>query len=84
GQTGFLVDPLDVDAIAAHMKRLLDDPELAAALGAQGRKHVRRWFLLPELARRHLVLARLLAGIDPAPPGFRLDAPALRPRGARG
>jgi len=84
GQTGFLVDPDDVDAIAAHMMRLLDEPELAAALGAQGRKHVRRWFLLPELARRHLTLARLLAGIDRSQPDFRLDAAALRPAGPRG
>ncbi len=32
--TALLVDPLDVDAIAGALRRILDDPELAARLGA--------------------------------------------------
>jgi glycosyltransferase involved in cell wall biosynthesis len=38
GDTGVLVDPLDVDAIAGAMQRLLDDPDLAARLGAAARE----------------------------------------------
>ncbi len=38
GDAGLLVDPLDVDAIAGALRRLLDDPELAARLGAAARR----------------------------------------------
>jgi glycosyltransferase involved in cell wall biosynthesis len=34
GDAGLLVDPLDVDAIAGALQRLLDDPDLRARLGA--------------------------------------------------
>jgi glycosyltransferase involved in cell wall biosynthesis len=37
GGAALLVDPLDVDAIAAGIARLLDDPDLAARLGAAAR-----------------------------------------------
>ena len=73
GRTGYLVDPLDVDAIAAKLARLLDRPDEAAALGAQGREHVREHFLLPELLRRHLVLLRYYRGVDRGLPEFRLN-----------
>jgi glycosyltransferase involved in cell wall biosynthesis len=38
GDAAVLVDPLDVDAIAAALGRLLDDGNLAARLGAAGRE----------------------------------------------
>jgi glycosyltransferase involved in cell wall biosynthesis len=38
GEAALLVDPLDVDAIAGAIRRLLDDPDLAARLGAAGRR----------------------------------------------
>ena len=38
GETGLLVDPTDPLEIAEAITRLLDDPSLAAKLGAAGRK----------------------------------------------
>ena len=38
GETGLLVDPLDPVAVAGAITRLLDDGELAARLGAGGRR----------------------------------------------
>jgi phosphatidyl-myo-inositol dimannoside synthase len=36
GQTGFLVDPLDQDAVLAATLRLLEDPDLAIRMGTAG------------------------------------------------
>jgi len=36
GDAALLVDPLDTDAIAAALRRILEDPELAASLRARG------------------------------------------------
>lgn len=38
GDAALLVDPLDVDAIAGAMRRLLDDPALVSSLGAAARE----------------------------------------------
>src|SRR5688500_13050953 len=38
GDAALLVDPLDVDAIAGALQRLLDDPDLTAQLGAAARE----------------------------------------------
>jgi trehalose synthase len=78
GETGFLVHPMDEDAIAAKMAWLLDHPEQAQAMGANAREHVRRCFLLPELVRRYLLLLRYYSGIDPEPPRFRLNKRSYR------
>jgi len=72
-QTGYLVDPLDVDATAAKMARLLDTPDEAAEFGAHGREHVRKCFLLPELIRRYLILLRFYTNADQEQPEFRLN-----------
>jgi glycosyltransferase involved in cell wall biosynthesis len=40
GETGFLVDRGDAVALADHVAMLLEDPALAATLGAQGRQRV--------------------------------------------
>ena len=70
GLTGHLVEPLDVDAIAARMQAVLDDGDAAAALGRQGREHVRRNFLLPELVKRYLILMRYYLGVTADCPPF--------------
>ena len=44
GQTGLLVDPASVPAVAAAALRLLDDPRLADTLGAQARIRAQRDF----------------------------------------
>jgi glycosyltransferase involved in cell wall biosynthesis len=40
GDAAVLVDPLDVDAMAAAIERVLDDRELAAALAEKGKRRV--------------------------------------------
>jgi trehalose synthase len=58
GTSGLLLkDPTDRDAFADALRRVLDDPELAARLGAAARERVRKEFL----GFRHLVAyARLV------------------------
>ena len=38
GDAGVLVDPFDVDALAAALRRLAGDPELRSSLGRAGRE----------------------------------------------
>ena len=38
GETGFLVEPHDVDGLVATLSRLLDDPSLRASIGGAGRR----------------------------------------------
>lgn len=44
GETGFLVAPGDVTALATHVITLLRDPELRARMGAAGRARVERLY----------------------------------------
>ena len=44
GETGLLVQPQDVGALAGATARLLSDPDLAQSLGALGRKFVEKHF----------------------------------------
>jgi trehalose synthase len=46
GESGFLVDPYDLDAVAETVVRLLDDGALAAEIGANARERVRERFLI--------------------------------------
>jgi glycosyltransferase involved in cell wall biosynthesis len=43
-RTGLLVTPGDVDGLAAAIRRLADDPELAQRLAREGRQHVMQRF----------------------------------------
>ena len=53
GETGILVPPGDVDALAAALVRVLSDRALAERLGAEGRTRVEPWLVTPEeYARR--------------------------------
>lgn len=56
GETGLLVPPDDVDALAAALARLLADPELARRIGAAGRARVERDFSLAGMTKRVLQL----------------------------
>ena len=44
GETGFLTDEGDIDTMASYMLELAAKPDLAAALGRQGREHMRAHF----------------------------------------
>ncbi len=46
GETGFIVNPLKVEAFAACMQRLLTDEALRAAMGERGRERIRAQFSL--------------------------------------
>ena len=60
GETGSLVDPLDLDAYARAVRTLLEDPPLANRMGVAGRERVRHEFL----GDRHLEQwARLFEGL---------------------
>ena len=54
GETGFVVEPTDVDAVAAALQRLLDDDALRARMGTAGRTRAVEQFdydrLAPQLA----------------------------------
>jgi phosphatidylinositol alpha-1,6-mannosyltransferase len=59
GDTGYVVDPRDVDGIASHLRRLLDDPGLRHRLGVDARARAEaEW----SYDRRVEPLARLAAG----------------------
>ncbi|MFN8543167.1 MAG: glycosyltransferase [Candidatus Binatia bacterium] len=53
-ETGVLVPPEDVDALAAAITALLADPTRRARLAAAGRDRVRRQFTWAVVARRYL------------------------------
>ena len=59
---GLLVDPSDPAAVADAMKRLLDDPEEAALMGARGKEAVRDRYSFAEEAERLVELYGRLLG----------------------
>ena len=77
GQTGYLVEPLDVAGIAQRMETLLDHPSEASRLGAQGRDYVRERFLLPEMLRKYLLLLHFYSRRPEERPGFILSELSL-------
>jgi len=60
GTDGLLVDPGDVGALVVALRRVLDDRDLAARLGAAGRERVRRDFTPEAEVRRYRALHREL------------------------
>lgn len=52
GETGLLVDPLDITQIAEALVRLLTDPKHAQKLGEKGRERVERELNWQEMARK--------------------------------
>ena len=67
GETGFLVEPKDVDALAERLELLLNDPALAQRLGLRGR----------QVAEERFTLDRHVDG------SLRIFESALGARGAR-
>ena len=58
GETGLLVPPGDIDALAHALERLLADGRLRRRLGKAGRHRLEERFGLDEFRRRHLELYR--------------------------
>lgn len=56
GETGFLVDPTDLDQTADRVTALLEDPVLAGAMAERGVEHVREHFLVTRLLGHYLTL----------------------------
>jgi len=51
GETGLLVPPGDADALAVAIEKLLDAPDLAAAMGAAGRARAEQRFSVDAMVR---------------------------------
>jgi L-malate glycosyltransferase len=65
GETGWLVPPRDVAALADSISQLLGDAAKCAAFGRAGRKLVERRFAVADMVRRHEeVFLQLLQGGD--------------------
>ncbi|CAL1239031.1 glycosyltransferase [Candidatus Methylocalor cossyra] len=64
---GLLVNPGDEAGAAQAVQRLLDDPELARQLGANGRRSVQGRFSSNNYARQFLTIAEAAVSQGPAP-----------------
>jgi trehalose synthase len=62
GETGFLVDPRDLDQTADRVAALLADPMLAGEIASRGVEHVREHFLVTRLLGHYLSLLGELIG----------------------
>jgi trehalose synthase len=62
GHTGFLVEPRDIAGCAERIVTILEDPGLAAELGANGKAHIRDNFLITRLLGHDLSLLGDLLG----------------------
>jgi glycosyltransferase involved in cell wall biosynthesis len=70
GETGWLVPPKDVAALADAISRLLADEAKRLDFGRAGRKLVEHQFSVSDMVRRHEeVFLQLLAGCRKSPPG---------------
>jgi len=58
GETGLLVPPDDPAALAAALRRLLGDPELAMSMGRRGREVARERFAVDRMVERYEQLYR--------------------------
>ena len=64
GETGLLVPPRDPPALAAAIRRLLDDPEAARRMGEAGRRRVEERFSAEAMSRRVLEIYDEVARAD--------------------
>lgn len=83
GVDGLLFPRGDAAAGAACLRRLLRDPELAARLGANGRKRVADKYQLHQTVDAYHRLYRRLARRRPAAPSLYAPLRDLRPLGTR-
>lgn len=62
GETGLLFDPHRPKELAARLRRIFDDPTLAARLGEAARKMIVERYDLSALVAREIALVRAIAG----------------------
>ncbi|MFK7924896.1 MAG: glycosyltransferase family 4 protein [Bacteroidia bacterium] len=62
GETGFMVEPFEVDSMAAKITWLLDRPEEAQAMGTRGEARVRADFNLENMAERYFGMYQTILG----------------------
>jgi glycosyltransferase involved in cell wall biosynthesis len=62
GETGLLFDPHRPEELAARLRRIFDDPALAARLGEAARKMIVERYDLSALVAREIALVRAIAG----------------------
>ncbi len=67
-ETGILVDPADSGQISAAVNRLLENPELAAAMGKKGRRRVEEKFSWDSIAAQTRDMYRRLREEKPGAP----------------
>ena len=67
GVSGFLVPEHDVDALAARLIQLIDDPGRCAIMGREGRRAVETEFDIEKLNVQLLELYRNVVGMSPQP-----------------
>jgi glycosyltransferase involved in cell wall biosynthesis len=67
GETGFLVEPRDVDGLHRAIKRLLGDPELRLTLGAGGRKLFEDRFGKAQMLEKTSIVYQALLGTEIPP-----------------
>lgn len=56
GETGFLVDPYDIDGCAERVLEFLKNPKLAEKIGQNGKEFVRKNYLITRLLSDYLDL----------------------------
>lgn len=62
GETGFIIDPFDTEALTNRLRRILQDEGLRKEMGWRGRERIRREFLLNQQVERMLrIYERALA-----------------------
>ncbi len=66
GETGFLVDPQDLEAYGDVVVRLISDPELAERIGREAQERVRSEFLGTRHLAQYLELFERLIASEPA------------------
>ena len=62
GETGFVVEPGDVETLRKRMLQLWNDPELCRSMGQKARRHVEANFTHDRFHERFFKLAAILAG----------------------
>lgn len=67
GVTGFIVPPRDAQALAAALKKLIDDPELRARFGAAGRERTAQNFADAVVCEKTLLVYEALTQPRSAP-----------------